>query len=71
MIGLEKCPLKMLTVMIHGPWMSYENSHKNHGTKPVPIERVFNPDDFDMRISWGYEPYGYRVMVPMALPIFN
>ena len=23
--------------------MSYEKSHKNHGMKPVPIQRVFTP----------------------------
>ena len=30
--------------------MSYENSHKNYGTKPVPIERVLNPEHFDMHL---------------------
>ena len=28
-----------------------ENIQKNLGTKPVPIERVFNPEHFDMRLQ--------------------
>ena len=31
--------------------MSYENSHKNLGTKPVPIERVFNSEHFSIRFG--------------------
>ena len=31
--------------------MSYEFSHKNYGTKPIPIERVCNPEHFDMRLE--------------------
>ena len=48
-----------------------ENQKQNLGTKPVPIERVFNPEHFDMHLETG-APYGSRVigsMVPMALPI--
>ena len=33
------------------PWLSYEFSHKNYGTKPIPFERVCNPEHFDMRLE--------------------
>ena len=31
--------------------MSYEFTHKNYGTKPAQIERVFNFEHFDMRLE--------------------
>ena len=48
------------------------NSHtKNYGTKPVPMERVFNAEHFDMRLDTMHlmVPELLVSMVPMALPI--
>ena len=51
----------MLEIIFITKVLSYENSHKNYRAKPIPIERVCNPEHFDMHLVTKH------LMVPKSL----